>query len=59
MQESSKGMLLRMKTVVQIETKGNKTPRGKSRKNEIEKNRYTGIVGKDECAADRKIRHET
>lgn len=40
-----------MKTMVQIETKGNKTPRGKSRKNEIEKNGYTGIVRKDECTA--------
>lgn len=47
---------LRMKTVVQIERGGHKTLRGKSLgKNETEKNRYVGIVGKDECNIDSKL----
>lgn len=45
-----------MKTVVQIERGGHKTLRGKSLgKNETEKNRYVGIVGKDECNIDSKL----
>lgn len=45
-----------MKIVVQIERGGYKILRGKFLgKNEIEKNRYVGIVGKDECNIDSKL----